>query len=430
MILNGNQRGHGRNLALHLMKAENEVVQVHDLRGFVSRDLIGAFNEIHAISRATRCEQYLYSLSLNTPPNAKVSNADFESAIEEAEKRLGLSGQPRAVVFHEKQGRRHCHVVWSRIDLETMKAKQMSFDREKLTEFSRELYLQHGWQMPRGLAQRGQRDPKNYTFAERQQAQRIGKNAGQIKAEIQGAWAASDSKAAFESALAEIGYILARGDRRSFVVADMAGEVYSLPRMLGIKTKEVRARLGDPQDLPSLEDVQKMLAERQKQEEIAETPPQKQITKDDAFAEILHHHAAFTRKMAERTLKAIVPDEERRQEFLDEILKQKDVCKIGRHKGEAVYANQDMVDLENRMMEISQDMAQTKSCEADDHALRHMTNDKQLSLIVGVAGAGKTTIMQGAKEALESQVYRVRGAAPSGIAAAGTPSRVPSSLRL
>lgn len=48
-----------------------------------------------------------------------------------------------------------------------------------------------------------------------------------------------------------------------------------------------------------------------------------------------------------------------------------------------------------------------------------MTSDKQLSLIVGVAGAGKTTIMEGAKAALESQGYRVRGAAPSGVAAAG-----------
>lgn len=35
-------------------------------------------------------------------------------------------GQPRAVVFHEKENRRHCHVVWSRIDTEAMKAIPMS----------------------------------------------------------------------------------------------------------------------------------------------------------------------------------------------------------------------------------------------------------------------------------------------------------------
>ena len=57
--------------------------------------------------------------------------------------------------------------------------------------------------------------------------------------------------------------------------------------------------------------------------------------------------------------------------------------------------------------------------EEQKRALAHMTSDKQLSLIVGVAGAGKTTMMEGAKDALESQGYRVRGAAPSGVAASG-----------
>jgi hypothetical protein len=40
----------------------------------------------------------------------------FEAAIDMAEQRLGLDGHPRAIVFHEKEGRRHAHAVWSRID--------------------------------------------------------------------------------------------------------------------------------------------------------------------------------------------------------------------------------------------------------------------------------------------------------------------------
>jgi hypothetical protein len=46
--------------------------------------------------------------------------------------RLGLAGQPRIVLFHVKNGRHHCHVVWSRIDLERMKAIHLSHDRQKL----------------------------------------------------------------------------------------------------------------------------------------------------------------------------------------------------------------------------------------------------------------------------------------------------------
>ena len=34
--------------------------------------------------------------------------------IARTEQALGLADQPRAVVFHVKEGREHCHVVWSR----------------------------------------------------------------------------------------------------------------------------------------------------------------------------------------------------------------------------------------------------------------------------------------------------------------------------
>ena len=101
MILNGNQRGGAKNLALHLLKDENERVEIHELRGFISRNLIGALNEMYAVSRGTRCRQFMYSLSLNPPKHEVASIDDFEVAIERAEKRLNLEGQPRAIVFHE-----------------------------------------------------------------------------------------------------------------------------------------------------------------------------------------------------------------------------------------------------------------------------------------------------------------------------------------
>ena len=68
MILVGNQRGGARDLALHLMKDENDHVNVHEMRGFVSDDLEGAFQEAYAISRATKCKQFLFSLSLGNTP--------------------------------------------------------------------------------------------------------------------------------------------------------------------------------------------------------------------------------------------------------------------------------------------------------------------------------------------------------------------------
>jgi hypothetical protein len=44
MILHGNARGGGRELAVHLMRTdENEHVQVHDVSGFMSDDVRGHF---------------------------------------------------------------------------------------------------------------------------------------------------------------------------------------------------------------------------------------------------------------------------------------------------------------------------------------------------------------------------------------------------
>jgi hypothetical protein len=112
MILKGNQRANGRELALHLLNVEdNEHAVIHELSGFLADDLIDAFKETEAISLGTQCKQYLFSLSLNPPKSAKVPVENFERVIGEIERRMGLSGQPRAIVFHEKKGRRHAHCV-------------------------------------------------------------------------------------------------------------------------------------------------------------------------------------------------------------------------------------------------------------------------------------------------------------------------------
>lgn len=256
MILVGHQRANGRDLARHLTKDENERVQIHEIRGFVANDLAGAFLESEAISRGTRCKQHLYSLSLSPPKEADCDDATFMDAIDRAETRLGLEGQPRAVVFHEKRGkdgelRRHAHAVWCRIDMETMKAKQISFDHPKLNALARDLYIEHDWQMPRGFVSKSERNPRNYSLAEWQQAKRAERDPDALKGLFQDCYAISDGKAAFSHALKERGFILAKGDRRGFVAVDHKGEVYSLSRWVGKKPKELKAKLGTHDDLPS-----------------------------------------------------------------------------------------------------------------------------------------------------------------------------------
>src|SRR5690606_32007004 len=135
LILKGSQRAGGRQLAAHLLRTdENEHVEVHELRGFMADDLHGAFQEAYAASKGTRAKQPFFSLSLNPPANENVPTEIFEDAIDRVEQRLGLAGQPRAVVFHEKDGRRHAHAVWSRIDTDAMKAVNLPHYKVKLRD--------------------------------------------------------------------------------------------------------------------------------------------------------------------------------------------------------------------------------------------------------------------------------------------------------
>ena len=67
MILKGSQRGSALELGVHLLKAENEHVELRELRGFMSEDVLGAMKEIQAVARGTRCRQPLFSVSFNPP---------------------------------------------------------------------------------------------------------------------------------------------------------------------------------------------------------------------------------------------------------------------------------------------------------------------------------------------------------------------------
>lgn len=253
MILVGSQRSGASNLANHLMNdRDNDHVTLFEVRGFIARDLHGAFAEAHAISKGTKCEQFLFSLSFNPPQNETATEQDFEQAIEKAEQKLGLTDQPRAIVFHEKEGRRHAHVVWSRIDAKSMRAINMAHFKTKLTSLSRELYLEHDWELPNGLRLDSGRSPLNFTLAEWQQAKRLKLDPREIKQSFQDAWQQSDGQKGFKHALEERGYFLAQGDRRGFVALNIDGEVFSVARMIGVKTKEVKAKLGDPKQLASV----------------------------------------------------------------------------------------------------------------------------------------------------------------------------------
>lgn len=279
MILKGSQRGNGADLAVHLMNSfDNESVEIAEVYGAVAGDLAGAFAEFEAVASGTRATQYLYSLSIN--PSAPLTREEYNEAIALIEGRLGLEGQPRAIVFHVKKdkdgiGREHCHVVWSRIDVEKMRAVHMAHDRRKLMDLACELAAKFGLELPPGLKawqeqQKREKEKLEPTLAENAQEQASGISPEERRAEITAAYEASDSAEAFRAALEQKGYVLARGDRRGLVVVDERGDVHSLSRYIkGHTAKQIRSRLSALEEghLPSVDEAKEIMRRRAQAQE-------------------------------------------------------------------------------------------------------------------------------------------------------------------
>jgi hypothetical protein len=309
MILKGNQRGDGADLAIHLMNGyDNESIEVAEVYGTVAGDLLGAFAEFEAVSRGTKATEYLYSLSIDPPQ--PMSREQYFQAISAIEHGLGLTDQPRAVVFHVKDGREHCHVVWSRIDIERMRAIQLSFDHSRLMDMACELSRKFGFELPRGMkdweaGQKYERDKLEPTLGEKAQQDETGVTPDQRRAEITAAYEASDTAEAFTTALEQKGYILARGDQRALVVVDRFANPHSLTRHIkGHKPSVVKKKLAalDPERLPSVDQAKEMMRARAQAYEEARREQQDAAEEREQLAEKRrrNEHAQNERQAARR----------------------------------------------------------------------------------------------------------------------------------
>ena len=259
MIIKGKSRGNGAQLGQYLITPlENERVEVFEISGVAADNVPDAVIEMEALAAGTRCEKPLYHASINTRAWERMNDEQRRRAIERLAEELGFSGQPYVAVIHEKKGREHCHVVWARIDVEKMRAISDSNNYLKHEIVARELEREFGHERVQGAhAERdGKPRPRRRpNYAEMQQAQRSGLSPQEATQEITQIWRSTGTGQEFADDLAKAGYLLARGDRRDFVVVDPWGGTHSLARRIeGARAKDVRERLADidASQLPSV----------------------------------------------------------------------------------------------------------------------------------------------------------------------------------
>lgn len=257
MIIKGQARGRSRQLAAHLLRRDqNEDIHLYELRGVVAQDVAGALAEMEALTAAVHSKRPLYHASISPEAHTPLAPDQIRTAADTLERKLGLHGQPRVVVVHRKKDREHVHVVWSRIDVERQRVISDGWNYLAHEEAARELEAAFGHRAirgahgPRGTSRR-RRAPQDYEY---RQAERSGISPAEVSAELTALWQSSTDGETFRRRLEEAGYVLARGDRRVFVVIDHAGNAHSLARRLGVTTLDLRIRFGglDLDSLPSV----------------------------------------------------------------------------------------------------------------------------------------------------------------------------------
>lgn len=271
VIIKGVSCAGARRLAVHLTRTDtNERAEVREIRGTTAEDLRGALLEMEAVAAGARTAKPFYHASISTRKDERLTDEQRAYAIDKLEAALGLTGQPRVVVVHEKEGREHCHIVWSRIDLDRMAAISDSHNYRKHEEVARALEREFGLERVQGAhVERDGKERPGRTPSHREmlQADRTGVHPAAARAKMTEVWRTTSSGKEFQGALDKTGWMLARGDRRDFVVLDAGGGVHSLARRIeGAKAADVRERFADldPMSLPSVAEAKQIQSERER----------------------------------------------------------------------------------------------------------------------------------------------------------------------
>lgn len=291
MIVKSSQRAAALELAAHLLNArENEQVSFSESRYVLAEDVRGGLLDMEDLAKGSRCQQYLYHISIN--PDRPLSEEEWQRAWQRYEEEFGLREQPFVEVTHRKNERWHKHRVYARIDLETGKAIQLSFTRVRNEKIARLLEYEFGHELTIGKhnraaiaklkeegyhevvawmeqhqAHQAPRPVAEKNHADHQQEKRTQKSLEQVQRELREDYQRTDSGKAFEAAIAERGYVLARGDKRDFVILDAEGGIHSPRRRLEVKVKELRQKWADL-DADSLPTVEQVKQERRQSQSI------------------------------------------------------------------------------------------------------------------------------------------------------------------
>ncbi len=324
------------------------------------------------------------------------------------------------------------------------------------------------WLQQRG-ADTAPRPTADLSHAEAQQQKRTHLTKAAVAADVLAAFRAADSGKAFRAALADKGYSLAQGrEAGAVMLVDPAGGSHELTRLLRsamkaegekLPAKEARAQTAakladlDWASLPGLAETTAQAREGETAAEKSSNPipgGTKEAGTDQVetptaatlLAELTGEKVSFTEADVDRALRCIA-DENVRDGLKAEVRTQ--ALTVAEGKNGWRGTTRDMAEVEVAILDRSEAMIGRRNLAVDGEtvetgirafaaefktrdghdlnaeqidAIRHVTSGADLVTVTGVAGAGKTTMAEGAARIWKAEGYRLEGMALSAVAAA------------
>lgn len=229
MVIRGNTRGNGRQLAYYLLApGENDHIRILDADGWDEMTKVEFSNLLYDMSvtaELTKSKKGLYHAQINPAigEDKLMDDTKWFQAADILAKELGLENQRRAIVLHEKKGRIHAHCVWERYDHD--KGKMVSDSFSRLAQDRARMEMER--------------------ILEQEKTPRRNKHRPELKATLTELWQNTKTAKEFMREVEKAGYMLAEGTmRHPFMVVDENGRTYDLVRQLkGVRIKEVRDRM-------------------------------------------------------------------------------------------------------------------------------------------------------------------------------------------
>ena len=264
IIIKGNRAGSVGFWSQHLLRDDtNERAQLVEIKGLTAENLPAALREMAAVAAGSRSHgDFMYQANINPQADERLTPKQWLEAVDTLERNLGFEGHQRVVVEHVKGGRQHYHVVWNRVDVDTMKVADIGGNYAIHTKTARQLERDFDLTPSPAPMLKKEAAPELWEI---RAAERSGITPAQVKQDATQAWQNTVTGAGFVAAIEAKGYLVAQGDRRDFCLVDAGGTAHSMARRIeDAKAADIRERMAglDKASFPTVAEARAAQTER------------------------------------------------------------------------------------------------------------------------------------------------------------------------